>query len=340
MKRVLLTALLATFGYVAMAQNLVVDAAVAAAVEDAGSTKETVAPAKHTNWTNSIQFALGFNQTGLFNWAAGGYNTVTLSTGADAKANYAKGLMSWNNRLQLNYAFLWSADKANILQSNNDRIYLESKWSYKTSTTSFWNYTASFDFRTQFADNYSKYNPIYDSEDTKKIVGWSGVLKSGLLAPAYTNIALGMEWKPTKWFDVSIAPLTGGFTIVTRPSLRKTYGMVLIEEGMDPSVGTNYTSALFQFGAQIKSNLKASLNDVFSYETQLVLFTDYLNKPFRYVRINWDNKINWKVSKLFAIGFNTWLIYDPIVIIDDIPGKVQFKEFLSVSFTYTISNKK
>ena len=114
--------------------------------------------------------------------------------------------------------------------------------------------------------------------------------------------------------------------------------MKLKEEGLDPNVGANYKSALFQSGAQIKMNLKTSINEKFFYETQLVLFTDYLNKPFRYNRINWDNKITWQFTKFFKIGLSTWLIYDPIVLIDG-RQQVQFKESFSINFTWLITNK-
>ena len=70
-----------------------------------------------------------------------------------------------------------------------------------------------------------------------------------------------------------------------------------------------------------------------------MLFTDYLNKPFKENRVNWDNKISWQAARFFKIALNTWLIYDPRVLIDG-EQKVQFKEFFSINFTYTISNKK
>ena len=283
-------------------------------------------------WAVSSQFDLGLSNTSLWNWAAGGYNTFTMNAGIDAKANYAKDLASWNNRLQLQYGFLWAADKKNLLQKSNDLIYLESRLAYKTSKESKWNYTASFDFRSQFTDSYDSYKQEEDGS-------WTGKLKSGFISPAYTNIAFGMEWSPKSWFNVNLAPLTGGFTICTIDELKKKYGMKLKEEGLDADLGSSYRSALFQFGAQVKLNFKTSLNDVFKYETQLVLFTDYLNRPFRNNRVNWDNKISWQASKFFRIGLNTWLLYDPIVMIDD-TQKVQFKEFFSVNFTYTISNKR
>ena len=287
---------------------------------------------KPNYWTNSFQVDLGFNQTNLWSWAAGGYNTLSLNSGIDTKANFAKDLSSWNNRLQLQYGFLWSADKEDLLQKSNDLIYLESRFAYKTSAESKWNYTVSFDFRSQFSNSYDSY-----TQDA--LTGhWSGTLKSGFLAPAYTNLAIGMEWAPADWFNVNIAPLTGGFTICNIPELRKNYGMKLKEEGLDANDGNNYKSALFQSGAQIKMNLKASINDSFFYETQLVLFTDYLNKPFKENRVNWDNKITWQFAKFFKVGLNTWLIYDPIVLIDG-GQKIQFKESFSISFTWLIANK-
>ena len=309
-------------------------AAQEAAAAMLSAPEQTEAAAKPVYWTKSIDFDLGFNQTGLVSWAAGGYNTLSLSAGVDAKANYAKGLMSWNNRLQLNYGILYSADKEGAIQKSNDRIYFESKWAYKTGKESKWNYTASFDFRSQFSDTPAKY--VQESENKWVPEG----LKSSLLSPGYTNIAFGMEWRPNDWFNLNVAPLTGGFTICTVEDLRKSYGMKLKDDSFDPDLGSSYKSTLFQFGAQIKADLNITINEKFNYNTQLVIFTDYLDQPFKHNRVNWDNKITWNAARFFKVGFNTWMIYDPLVEFDGVASKVQFKEFFTISFTYTISNKK
>lgn len=336
MRKIIYTGIILLAGLSLSAQN-VQDAASAAAAAIASAGQVEQEAAKPNYWTNSISIDLGFNQTGLFSWAAGGYNTLTLSTGLDAKADYAKELTSWTNRLQLNYGFLWSADKKNLLQKSNDRIYLESKLSFKTGVDSKWNYTAGLDFRSQFTDSYSDYVAV---NPTDPMTDWTGTLKSGWLSPAYTNLALGMEWNPAPWFNVMLSPVTGGLTVVTNPLLRQQYGMQ-----PDKVVKGAFNSVLFQFGAQIKANAKWVINDKFNFETQVVLFTDYLNKPFVSNRINWDNKIEWQVSKIFKVGLNTWLIYDPLVLIKDSVHpdgiqKVQFKEFLAFSISYTFSNKK
>ena len=297
----------------------------AAAFADAPEAEAPVA--KPIYWTKSSVFDLGLNQTSLNNWAAGGFNNVTLSAGVDAKADYAKNLASWNNRLQLQYGFIWSQDKKNVLQKSNDRIYLESKFAYKTAPESKWNYTASYDFRSQFTDTWGSYTQREDEL-------WEPAdLKSGFFSPAYNNLALGIEWKPVDWFDINFSPLTGSLIFCTNEVLRKGYGMPLIE-------GTEtYRDVLFQFGASIKANARFAINEVFNYETQLVLFTDYLNRPFLQNRVNWDNKITWQLAKFFKIGFSTWLIYDPIVEIDGVVSKVQFKDFLSFNLTYTLGAK-
>ncbi len=357
---------LAAVSGLCFAQNPIQQAAAEAAEAIANAPQEAPVEPKPVYWTNSAEVSLGFNQTDLTNWAAGGYNTATMSAGVDGKANYKKDLMSWNNRLQLNYAFLHSSDKEGILQKSNDRIYLESKWAYQTAKDSKWNYAASFDFRSQFSDTPAKYVQ-YDSDNDGSVGGddkWKPEgLKSGFISPAYTNLALGLEWKPNNWFDINIAPLTGGFTIVDIAQLRKGYGMelgcadddpawVAAQAATDPDpsyIGGFYKRAKFQFGAQIKADMKFSVNENLKYETQIVLFTDYLDHPFTWTRVNWDNKVSFKVAKYFSIAFNTWLIYDPIVKIKDdkdiaqFPDgtqRVQFKEFLSFNFAYTFKPRQ
>lgn len=315
---IILSAVLLTFA--SQAQDAQSAAAKAAkAISEA--PVEKAQEAKPVYWTKSAKFDFGFNQTGLWNWAAGGYKTITFVGSLDSKANYAKDLTSWNNRLQLQYGFLWSEDKSSVLQKNSDLLYLESKFAFNVGTGSKWSYTASLDFRTQFSQGFKSYDET------------GGVTPlSNFFAPAYLNLALGMQWKPNNWFDMNIAPLTGGIVFCSDPSFRSNYGMPRLDDG-------TYKGALFQFGAQLKANAKFVFNDVISFETQLVIFTDYLSHPFTWNRINWDNKFNWKLSKLFNLGLSTWLIYDPIVTINDRTSLVQFKEFFTLSFSYTIASK-
>lgn len=322
----------------AAAQEPTAQDALAEAAQEISEAPQQDAPAPKPNyWTNSVELNVGLNQTQLSNWAAGGYNTVTLNSGLDAKADYAKDLASWTNRLQMQYGFLYSDEKIGLIQKNTDRLYLESKFAYKTGPDSKWSYSATFDARTQFSNNFDTY--VQDAAGK-----WSGTLKSGFLAPAYINLGLGMDWAPAPWFSLNVAPLTGSVVIVQIDTLRMNYGMELIDDTLDPTLSVNYKSVKFQLGAQVKMGAKAKVNDALSLETQLVLFSNYLKNP-QNLRVNWDNKISWQLTKFFKVGVDTWLIYDPDVkIYSDKDGKttdrIQFKEFLSFNFTWTFSNKK
>lgn len=336
MKRILGIVAVLVLSHCVFAQELT-DAQKAAA--DAASAIDKVGvPAsqpKPVYWANSFAIDLGLTQTAFANWAAGGYNNVALNAAADFKANYARDLIIWNNRLQLDYGFLWSADKIDLIQKSTDRIYLQSNFGYKTSEKSKWNYSAAFDFKTQFSNSFDNYKKGDDGK-------WTGDLKSGFMSPAYINLSVGMEWVPNTWFTLNLSPLSGGLTVVTNENLRSTYGLHLKDQyAQEPSpAGYMYNSVLAQLGAQIKADVHLKINDNFSYETQLVLFTDYLDHPFVHNRVNWDNSIAWTVVKFFKIKLDTWLIYDPLVTINGAKSRVQFKEFLSINFTYSISNKK
>ena len=360
-----------------MAAQNVQDAAAdaAKAIMEAPEAPQKVEKPKY--WTNSLKTNVNLGQTGLTNWAAGGDNTVSLAAFIDANANWKKNEMFWNNRLQLDYGFLYASSKP-ILQKSTDRIYLESKWGYKTDKMKNFYFSANYDFKSQFATGYDYKTPgtLADADGNDLVGGalrqaWrdARVFKSGFLAPAYTNLALGIDCKPTKWLSINLAPLTGGFVIVKDAELREKYSMGLkkayneehfdslsddakaafeaakADKGVNPGAyGSYFRGARFEFGAQFKADAKVNVNDNFSYSTQVVVFVNYLDIN-HCPRINWDNRIDWKLAKYFSLTLSTNLIYDDqIKIFSDKDGlekaRVQFKESVAFGFTYTIASKK
>ncbi len=323
------------------------------------STPKQEVKQKARYWTNSLKTTLEFGQTSLTNWAAGGYNSVSLKSFIDANANYKKNEIFWDNRLQLDYGFLYSADKP-IIQKTDDRIYLESKWGYQAKDKLY--YSASFSFKSQFSNSWEYKSSVPEGMDPDDPASWrdpgSRTLKSGFLSPANTNLALGLDYKPLSWFTVNFAPLTGGFTIVDDPLLRQSYSQPLKKEyegvtdlpKLDDGTtvdGNVYKAAKFEFGAQLKMDIKVNVNDNFSYTSQILLFSDYLDDP-QNIRVNWDNRINWKIARFFSFSITTNLIYDDNVLIkndkdlDRYPDgkqRIQFKESLTFGFVYTFASK-
>jgi hypothetical protein len=375
MKNVFITiiAVMASLG--AFAQSSDAQKAAAEAAQLISAAPEAAPKAVKPNyWTSSLKTQINVGQTSLTNWAAGGDNTFSLAAFIDGNANWKKNDMFWNNRLQLDYGFLYASSKP-LLQKNTDRIYLESKWGYKTESMKNFYFSANYDFKSQFSSGYDYKTPGSVEGLTGAALrdAWrdARVLKSDLLAPAYTNLALGIDYKPAKWLSVNFAPLTGGFVIVRKAELRKSYSMDLRESAKELkdkfasydettasdalkkeyetyqaslADGTAYRPAKFEFGAQLKMDAKVNVNDNFSYTTQIVLFTNYLDIN-HCPRINWDNRIDWKLAKYFSLTLTTNLIYDDTILIktekypEGKKGLVQFKESIAFGFTYTIAKK-
>jgi len=345
---VMISLLLAVAWSVSAQDTQAAAAEAAAALNAAEDVPEKVEKPKY--WNSSILTNINFGQTWLTQWAAGGYPTVSLAGNIDGQANYAKGKMIWNNRLQLDYGGMYSTDKP-IFQKTKDRIYFESRWGYETPIRHL-SYSANFDFKTQFGDNYDYKTPSdlqFANHPGDEAAAWREAakdnLKSGLFAPAYINLGLGVLWTPAPWFSLNVAPLTGGVVIVSTPSLRKTYGMDPLRYDTDGTTVLEYMSRRFELGAQLKADASWVINDNFSYTTQLALFYNYL-KPKVEPRITWDNKVFWKLAKFFALTLSTNLIYDPLVMVRDTDGDgapdakgVQFRESLEFGFTYTIAGK-
>lgn len=352
MKKIFSFIAVMAFALSAFAQEGLTDAQKAAA--DAANTIQSTPVAdpvkpKPQLWEHGFKGNLNFGQTCLVNWAAGGYNSYTLKAYVDGHSNFKSedGLHFWNNRLQLDYGMMYSADKP-IIQKTDDRIYLESKWGYRLSDH--WFFATDLGFKSQFAKGYDYKTPAKTEggpEPGREEWKASRVMKSAGLSPAYLDLAFGIDYDPFKWLSINVSPLTGSMVAVTYNDdvLRKNYGMPSFI-GSDGNL--YYRPVRMELGARFKADVNVTVNDVFTYNTQLIYFQNYL-KPFNQ-RVNWDNKIEWRLLKYFALCLNTSLIYDSLVMMDvtndtgAVVGTkrrgVQFMESLTFGFTYSIASKK
>ncbi|MFA7251315.1 MAG: DUF3078 domain-containing protein [Bacteroidales bacterium] len=271
------------------------------------------APKKPTFWTNSVLSQLNFSQTSLTNWAAGGNSSVALGGYVDAKANYDKNNIKFQNRFQIGYGFVKMF--GDILKKTDDRLSLESKLGYKATDKLY--FSAAFGIKTQMAKGYK-----YTASDT--------TLVSQFASPLNATLGLGIDYTPFPWLSMTFAPLTGGLVVVSLPELRENYG-----NKPDEKVRK-------EFGAQLKIKLDKEVFKNVKVDTELVLFSDYLNKP-QNIQVLWDLSVSMQVNKFMNANIRTNLIYDDNIKIADKNGhkaaRVQFREILSIGLSYTISNK-
>lgn len=267
-----------------------------------------------SNWSKGSLLQLGFSQMSLSNWAAGGYSSVALNAYVNMFKTYEVKDMFWENRLQLAWGFINSfGDK---FKKSDDKIIFDSKYGYRA-----WNKvfaSAAFNFRSQFSNSFN-----YPSSGK--------VLVSGPFSPAYFSFGIGLDYKPAKVLSINFSPLTSNLVIVTKEELRVKYGNRVDQP------------AKLELGAQLKIDYKQQLSKNLAVASNLILFSDFLKNP-QNIKVNWDLFIDAKINKYFSTNIRTNLIYDDNILIPDKDGvldkRVQFKEILSVGFSYTFGQFK
>jgi len=257
--------------------------------------------------------SLNFSQVAFQNWAAGGENSYSLSGLVSMHANYTKDRLSWENALDMGYGIVRQAGRG--VRKSNDKLEMMSKFGYKT--TSNWYYSGAFTFKTQFEKGY-KYN---EEEGIKQQI-------SDFMAPAYTLLSAGMDYKPNDAFSLMISPVTGKTTFVLDDSLssRGAFGV---------KKGKNVRN---EFGGFVKISYNKDIWENVTLNTKLDLFSNYLKEP-QNVDINWDILISMKVNEYLSANINTQLIYDDNINYVNKKGeimgpRIQFKEVFGAGLSY------
>jgi len=291
------------------------------------SLAQTPAPVD-TSWKKGGFAAINFNQVSLTNWAAGGENSVSGTALLSLFANYAKDKKSWDNQIDLAYG-LTKTGEARV-QKNEDKIDLNSKFGYKMDDSKFY-YTVLFNFKTQFAEGFTK--PTYS------------IAVSKFISPAYLLYSLGIDYKPNDKFSLFMSPITGKTIIITDQDIADagTYG----NDPMTIDASGNIThgkKTFTQAGAYLRATYKNDIMTNVNLQTKLELFSNYLKNP-QNIAVNWELLIVMKVNKLLSATVGTQMIYDDIITVPvekevngvkvTVPGKrVQFKEVFGLGLAY------
>ncbi len=234
-------------------------------------------------WHVGGTFGLNFNQSYFSNWAAGGQNSISTTALTSLFANYKKGRHSWVNTLDLAYGVIAQDNQKAI--KTDDRIDFTSKYGYESNAKD-WYYTGLFNFRTQFAEGFTL-------EDGREI----GDPISDFLAPAFSIIAIGADYKPNEKFSAFLSPATSKITIVTIDRLATDFGL---DEG---------DNARFEIGAFVKVSYQDDIFENVNLLTKIDLFSNYVEDP-QNVDVNWETLITMKVNSWLSATLTTQLIYD------------------------------
>jgi hypothetical protein len=261
-------------------------------------------------WVLKGVTGLNMSQTAMANWSAGGENSIAGNAYLNASLTHKKGNWLWVTNMVLDYGL--SKTKSQGMRKSSDKIGLSTQLGY--STDNVWFYTLMGDLNTQFAKGY-------DYPDKEHQI-------SNFFAPAYSNIALGMEWRPKSNYSLLLSPVSTKMTFVTDDYL-SDLGVF----GVDP--GDHFK---IEGGAFVKARAELPVMENVNLITTADFFTPY-SKDFGNIDVNWDVLISMKINKVLSATINTTLKYDNDVKTFDDNGvkkgaKVQFKEVLGIGLAY------
>jgi hypothetical protein len=281
-------------------------------------------PTSASPWTNELQTGINLNQSSFSdNWTAGGVNSVAVGLFLNGKANYKHEKHEWTNDLQLQYGNV--QNKGQSMRKNADRIFFETKYSYKFSSQ--WALFASANFMSQFDAGFT-YFRLKDSTGTEFGEEQSRRI-SDFMAPAYLTEALGLEYKPVSYFSAQLGVGALRQTFVLDETLYTTPGNdSTIQYGVKR--GENIRNqAVFQFVANFDKEIMKNV----TLKARYLALADYEKLNNQGIVQRLDASLVAKVNKYINVNLTTVLLYD-----FDQDKDWQYSQVLALGILYTIKN--
>ena len=312
---------------------------------------------KPSPWSCTGVVGLNASATGLVNWAAGGNNNVTGVAFGKLRLVYNENNLSWESNLNLEYGLSYIDQKNDAFQKSSDVIDFNTKlgWQFHKA----WYLTASAGFKSQFA-----FGRAYDGTEA------SDPIISKFLSPSYTDISVGIDWKPNSIFSLYLSPVAGKITTAyvgdvvenanpgLRQQMQEKYATWVYskEANADGTYDKIYKNAKAELGLSFKGGINYAYKDL-KIITTVGLFTPYAwdktevtdangevgyrdnNRRFGNFDVDWDAAISYQFLKCLNVTLSTSLKYYNGVKIADKEGvlaeRVQFKGILGIGVGYS-----
>ena len=309
-------------------------------------------------WSCNGVVGLNASATGLVNWAAGGNNNVNGVAFGKVRLLYSDKNLSWETNLNLEYGLSYIDQKNDAFQKSSDVIDFNTKlgWQFHKA----WYLTASAGFKSQFA-----FGRAYDGTDAPDPI------ISKFLSPSYTDISVGLDWKPNSIFSLYLSPVAGKITTAyvgdavenanpgLRQQMQEKYATWVYskEANADGTYDKIYRNCKAELGLSFKGGINYAYKDL-KIITTIGLFTPYTwdkiemldansnfigyrdnNRRFGNFDVDWDAAISYQFLKCLNVTLSTSLKYYNGVKIADKEGipaeRVQFKGILGLGVGYS-----
>lgn len=250
------------------------------------------------DWKWSGVVGLNASATGMVNWSAGGKNNITGTVFGKVRCLYDKDNLSWDTDLDVEYGMSYVDQTYDKVQKSSDHLKFNTKfgWAFQPK----WYLTVNAGFQTQF-DLGRKYTGTAEPNP----------ILSNILAPSYTDISVGIDWKPNSIFSIYLSPVAGRITTAyisnkvqdrfadfnrdkakfanpeitpteleaigdynLRQALQESYGVWSYTDNGDDGYSKKYKNARAELGLTLKGSINWSYKDL-KIITGVSLYTPY-----------------------------------------------------------------
>lgn len=261
-------------------------------------------------WTVKGDYFLQFMQNYVSsNWYKGGSSSYSMMGNTTMEFNFDnKKKVKWDNKVELRLGFQTNAsDTVNKFKTSEDLIRLTSKFGIQAHKQ--WYYTLQLIASTQFTKGLK--------DNDRKVY-------SDFLSPLTMNVSLGMDYTIKSKNDVitgtlHFAPIAFDMKYVDRRALVTSYG---IEEGKHCRT---------DFGSGITATIEWKPIDFFKWKSYMYLYTSYHRFEFQ-----WENTLTMQFNKFLSTNIYLYPRFDDNAKRVDNMSYWQFKEYLSVGFSYSL----
>ena len=260
-------------------------------------------------WSFAGDYYLQFLQNYVSsNWYKGGESNYSMLGSVTMQANYNnKQKLKWDNKLELRLGYQTSrGDSVHTFKASEDLLRYTSKLGLQASQK--WYYTLQMVAQTQFTHGYK-------SNDEK--------VYSDFFSPFNLNLSVGMDYS-VDWFNhklkgsAHLAPFAFNWKYVGREDLITRYGLDEGKHGMT------------DFGSECTLDLTWQILDNIKWKTRLWGYTTYERSE-----IEWENTISFQFNRYISTNLFLYPRFDDGVTRDGDDSYWQFKEFMSIGFTYS-----
>ena len=258
-------------------------------------------------WKQERKLGVLINQSSFDNWLAGGVNSFSGTLNFDYDLAYQTEKWDWTTNIDAALGYAKNRGEG-FLNKTEDQLEINTLLRLKSSRA--WNFSSSFNLKTQNADgnNFIEQNGSIER-----------VKNSGFFSPAYIRLGVGMAYKNEKKIALQFNPLNARLIVVDKMFTQnlaqgETYFGVKADKTTRWEAGASFS---------LQSELMILKNVVFS--NQLSLVTNYLQE-IENIDVDFTVNFNMKVNEYLSAILEAQILYD-----DNALADLQFRQVFGLA---------